>query len=110
MVPITPRAFFAGEAFCSTSFFATVDALLSLDSLMPLILRRLLAAAALVGLLADVVPGFLPLAGPEFKLMFVALAFFLGDRAFSAQPPNRLDTLPCLVGDFEGPGAFSFAK
>lgn len=38
------------------------------------------------------------------ELKAAALAFFLGDRAFSAQLPKRLDTLLCFVGDFVGTG------
>lgn len=36
MLPITPPVFFAGASFFSAPFLATVDVLLSLDSLMPL--------------------------------------------------------------------------
>lgn len=62
---------------------------------------------------ADAVPGFLPLVEPVAELADVkedAFApFFLGDRAFSAQLPKRLETLLCFVGDFESPSAFSAA-
>lgn len=61
----------------------------------------------------DVVPAFLPVV-PVAELAVVddeaAAPFFLGDRAFSAQLPKRLDTLLCFVGDFESPNAFSAAE
>lgn len=107
MLPMTPPTFFAGEVF---SFLATVDVLLSLNSLMSLNLRVVAAAAdALVAPVADVVTGFLPLVEPIAELKVVALSFLLGDRAFSAQLPKRLDTLLCFAGDFEGPGVLSVA-
>lgn len=64
---------------------------------------------------ADVVPGGRPFAVPAAELAAVdaaaaaAAPFFLGDRAFSAQLPKRLDTLLCLVGDLASPSAFSAA-
>lgn len=54
-------------------------------------------------------PGFLPLAEPVAELRIGILAFFIGDRAFSAQLPKRLDTLLCFVGGLERPGVFSIA-
>lgn len=59
------------------------------------------------------VPTFLPLAIPVAELAVVdddeAAPFFLGDLAFSAQLPKRLDTLLCFVGDLESPSMFSAA-
>lgn len=53
---------------------------------------------------AELVSGFLSLVEAVAALKTAALAFFLGDRAFSAQLPKRLDTLLCFIGDFAGPG------
>lgn len=58
------------------------------------------------------VPTFLPLAVPVAELAVCddeAVPFFLGDLAFSAQLPKRLDTLLCFVGDLESPSMFSAA-
>lgn len=52
----------------------------------------------------ELVSGFPPLVEVAAELENAALAFFLGDLAFSAQLPKRLDTLLCFVGDFVGPG------
>lgn len=121
MVLMTP-VFFAGagailfSSALAVLLFTTVDALLSLDSLIPLILRALAVAAPLVVPVAGVVPGFLLLV-PVAELAVVdALAFprfpamsFLVDRAFSAQLLKRFDALLCFTGDFDIPAAFSGA-
>lgn len=119
IVFITPVFFVAaGAVFLSAAldvpFLATVDVLLSLDSLMALNLRAFVVAAALALPLADVVLVF-PLFDPVAELAVVDLlalprlpaASFLVDRAFSAQLLKRFDALLCLTGDFGGPTAFS---
>lgn len=117
IVPMT-LVFFAGAgaAFDAPSL-TTVDVLLSLDSLMPLIRRAFAVTAPFVVPVAGVVPGFLPRTVPVAELAVVDVeafprfppASFLVERAFSAQLLKRLDVLLCFTGDFDGPVAFSGA-
>lgn len=115
IVPITVRfvagagavSFVAAWAALPVPFLTTVDVLPSLDSLMPLTLRAVLDAAALV---VAPVAAFLPLADPPVELAavevdtvcFRPVAAVRVDRAFSARLLKRLDELCCFVGE-DGP-------
>lgn len=100
-------SFAAAWAALPVPFLMTVDVLLSLDSLMPLTLRVVLDAAAVV---VAPVAGFLPLAEPPVELAavevdavcFRPVAAVRVDRAFSARLLKRLDELCCFVGE-DGP-------